>query len=191
MRNYVFFMVLLLLYYGSANGQEVKMYLSKYNTVDSTYNTKQVEIYNYTIHNNDTSQIIIFFTEDDITKIPREKLIRKKFLRKYGDFSLSMLEWEANMDICQNSLIIPELFVKVLNPGETFYLYIYNNYETKLNPNYFNNHILTFKVSVLKNKKVGFPNFVENLNTYKYEYPFSYIVIDSEKIRDFINKWEK
>lgn len=60
MRNYVFFMMLLLLYYSSANGQEVKMYLSKYNTVDSTYNTKQVEIYNYTIHNNDTSQIIIF-----------------------------------------------------------------------------------------------------------------------------------
>lgn len=66
----------------------------------------------YIIQNQTEQNLVVFFIEENNDTLPNVKLLRRKLLRRYGDFSLSMIEWEANMYIENSTTVIPELFVK-------------------------------------------------------------------------------
>ena len=78
----------------------------------------------YSIQNSTSAKLLVFFIEENNDSLPPVQLLRRKLLRRYGDFSLSMLEWESNMIIEDSCAIIPELFVKCLLPKETFEIII-------------------------------------------------------------------
>lgn len=142
----------------------------------------------YTILNNNTSRIIIFFTEDENTSCPFLQLLKRKLCRHYKDFSLSMLVWEANMSI-EGYTLVPELFVKTLNQGESFDIIIELDSLQSESAVDLQKHLLICTEDDLS--KIHFPKFVYHLNAYKFEYSYPYILIHESSFRRFISKYQQ
>lgn len=51
------------------------------------------------VENKTKQNLVIFFIEEENDTLSDVRLLRRKLLRRYGDFSLSMIEWEGNMYI--------------------------------------------------------------------------------------------
>lgn len=88
-------------------------------------------------------QLMIFFIEEDNKSLPRIQLLRRKLLRRYGDLSLSFIEWEADMEIEKSYPVSPELFVKVLEPEWIFNIVIpFTSHEEKRTASQVAQHLL-------------------------------------------------
>ena len=98
------------------SSQEIVKSEINYCFMEMNGNSRSVQSCSYTIHNNNTTRMVLLFIEDDNTSRPHIELLKRKMLHRYGDFSLSMLEWEANMDVEHGCMVIPELFVKIIPP---------------------------------------------------------------------------
>ena len=186
MKLFISIIGLIFFFCNSVFGQEIKLTETRYCTQERDGALQFVQTTNYTIQNSDTSRIIIFFIEEENTSASQIELLKRKVLRKYNDFSLSMLEWEANMDIDDICHIVPELFVKCLEPGESFAFITYSSNEQEEVAKELPKHILICKDIDFSNLSIGLPNFVKCLKDYKFEYPYSYIVLDENPIKKLV-----
>ena len=143
----------------------------------------------YSIKNNTPSKLLIFFIEENNDSLTPVQLLRRKLLRRYGDFSLSMLEWESNMVIEDSCAIIPGLFVKCLLPKETFEIIMLFNASDREKTNVdITKHLLICEERVFSDSLIGMPNFVKNLSLYRVGYLYPYVVMNSSIFQAFINK---
>ena len=143
----------------------------------------------YSIQNNTSAKLLIFFIEENNESLTPVQLLRRKLLRRYGDFSLSMLEWESNMVIEDSCAIIPELFVKCLLPKETFEIIMLFNSSDRDKTNVdITKHLLICEERVFSDSLIGMPNFVKNLSLYRVGYLYPYVVMNSSIFQAFINK---
>ena len=143
----------------------------------------------YYIQNNTSAKLLVFFIEENNDSLPPVQLLRRKLLRRYGDFSLSMLEWESNMIIEDSCAIIPELFVKCLLPKETFEIIMLFNSSDREKTNVdITKHLLICEERVFSDSLIGMPNFVKNLSLYRVGYLYPYVVMNSSIFQAFINK---
>lgn len=140
----------------------------------------------YLIYNNNVFNVVIFLTEDDVMEEDRAKLLKRKVLHPYGDFRLSMLEWEANLQIHDTCSFIPELFVKVLRSQETFEIIVYSESPQCDQMINLTEHILVCSEEDLLN--VDLPNFIWYLYHYNFNYKFSYVIINEIVIRKFLKR---
>lgn len=184
MRRYCFLLILLQLHILTVWGQTITKSKAKYHILERNETVTCEFSYRYSIENDDSSCIIILFTEDNNNIEPLQNLLKRKMLRKYGDFSLSMLAWEGNMHIEDNCTIVPELFVKVLEYGESFDIYVSS--PDSISSQLIANHLLICKEEELD--KIGLFDFIYYLGEYKFDYPFPYLVINAKLIESFISK---
>ncbi len=146
----------------------------------------------YSIQNSTSAKLLVFFIEENNDSLPPVQLLRRKLLRRYGDFSLSMLEWESNMIIEDSCAIIPELFVKCLLPKETFEIIIPFNSSDRENTNVdITKHLLVCDEHMFSDPLIGMPNFVKNLSLFRVDYPYPYVVMNSSIFLTFIYKQAK
>lgn len=135
----------------------------------------------YLIKNESADDIILFFTEDEVSEDSIIQQLKRKLLRPYGDFQLSMLEWEANLQIEDTCSFIPELFVKILNADEIFEIIVISDSEE---PGFdLCKHMLMCNESDLS--QIGLSNFIRHLDYYNFGYQYSYIVINESVLRIF------
>ena len=146
----------------------------------------------YSIQNNTSAKLLIFFIEENNDSLPPVQLLRRKLLRRYGDFSLSMLEWEPNMVIEDSCAIIPELFVKCLLPKETFEIIMLFNSSDREKTNVdITKHLLICDEHMFADSLIGMPNFVKNLSLFRVDYPYPYVAMNSSIFQAFIHKQVK
>lgn len=177
----------LLLYHGNAVFcQSIKTSEAINCVDDESGELRRFKTIRYSVKNDLPSRILMFFTEYDNTSLPQEVLLRRKVLRNYGDFHLAMLEWDDVVwdDGCA---VTPETFVKVLSQGETFDIIVYfSKLEDDVD---FSRHILICKEEDLADPKIGLPDFVQSMKRYKFDYPYSYILMDAGILHGFIQKY--
>ncbi len=137
----------------------------------------------YLIRNDCLNNILLLLAEEEISKDNIGPQLKRKMLHPYGDFQLSMLEWEANLIMVDTCSFVPELFVKVLNPNDSFEIIAFSNSHPETHIVDLSKHILICKESDLAS--IGFPKFVYYLNQYNFSYQYSYIVIDESVLRSY------
>jgi len=141
MKNVLILIIIIVFYNSSSFSQEVKITETRYNCLGDDGVHHPFHTYCYSIYNNDSSRIALFFVEDDNTTIPHMKLLERKLYRPYGDFSLSMFE----LDHCyvkDPTYYLPEFFVKILYPDESFSIYVYADTSQNEIPVDFSRHLL-------------------------------------------------
>ena len=106
MRNLIVIFIFSFLVCNTISSQEIVKSESNYCFMEMNGNSCNVQSCSYTIHNNDTTRMVLLFIEDDNTSRPHFELLKRKMIHRYGDFSLSMFEWEANMDIEHGCMVI-------------------------------------------------------------------------------------
>lgn len=125
--------------------------------------------------------------EESSDTLPCLKLLKRKLLRRYDDFSFSMIEWESNMSIRNNHIVTPELFVKILPPKRNFTITIpYFNCEDEDIVLEVIKHLLVCPESMFSSNVIEMPHFMENLQAYDFAYPDNSIVIHAKTLRSFI-----
>lgn len=167
--------------------QDIKSTKAQYCIQEKNGTLRNIHTCYYTIQNNDTSCIFLFFIEEENTSASPIDLLKRKLLRRYGDFSLSMLEWEANMYLDDMCYTVPELFVKRIEHGDSFDIITYSsNEQEEMITKGLLKHILICKETDFSNLRIGLSNFVNCLQEYRFEYPYSYIILDSCSIKKII-----
>lgn len=146
----------------------------------------------YSIQNSTSSKFFVFFIEENNDSLPPVQLLRRKLLRRYGDFSLSMLEWESNMVIEDSCAIIPELFVKCLPPKEIFEIIMLfdSSCGEKTNVD-ITKHLLICDEHMFSDSLIGMPNLVRNLSLFRVAYPYPYVIMNSSVFQTFIYRQAK
>lgn len=192
MRFYMFLLVIVLFCGNNINSQvkynlKTKIYLRGASSKSSPEGS-----FLYIIQNQTKQNLLIFFIEENNDTLSNVKLLRRKLLRRYGDFSLSMIEWEANMSINNSTTVIPELFVKILAPKEKFKIDVpFTNDKEKLFALKVPLHLLVCSETMLSNNFIEMPHFIENIQRYNFGYSDTKVVIPVSDFMSFILRHSK
>lgn len=187
--KHLFTLTFFFFYCLSVIGQTINESETKYISIlpDGSYGYFQAKKYN--INNNDSTLSILLFVEEENTTLSKIELVKRKLLRRYGDFRLSMLAWEPYMIIENGFNSVPELFVKLIRPGESFdIIFILKDYPKDTSFDILPEHLLFCKEKDLCDQSVGLNNFISAIEEYNFEFPYSFVIIDSESFLRFINK---
>ena len=187
--KHLFLITIILLYCFSLSGQTIIESETKYNSLlpDGTYSSFLAK--KYTVINNDSTLSLLFFVEEDNTTLSKINLIKRKLLRRYGDFRLSMLAWESSMIIENGVNSVPELFVKLISPGESFdIIFILTENTRDTCHGILPKHILLCKEKDLCDITVGLNNFASAIEEYNFGFPSSFVIIDSDSFSRFVRE---
>lgn len=178
------FLLIIALFCSNAVNAQVQYQIKTQKCVRGLYEgNSAVSSYQYSIRNKTRQNLLIFFVEEEKDTIPCVKLLKRKLLRRYGDFSLSWIEWE-DMVIEKSDNVRPELFVKVLAPKEKFKIIIpFADYEEEQLASKIAQHLLVCPESMFSDNQIGMPYFVENLQRYKFAYPGKSIVFSAGTLK--------
>lgn len=157
-------------------------------TVSRDYNiTDSGGAFCHIIENRTKQNLFIFFIEEENDTLSDVRLLRRKLLRRYGDFSLSMIEWEGNMYIEKSPTVTPELFVKILKPEEKFEVVVpfANDKEEQIASEVFR-HLLVCSEALFSCNLIGMPHYMENLQYYNMAYPHTKVVISTDMFKSFM-----
>lgn len=175
-------------YISTIYSQSITISPTIYNCLGDDNKYHPFHSYCYSINNNDTSYAAIFFIEEDNTALSHKTLLHKKLFRRYGDFYLAMFVTD-NVMFEDSVPCIPEYFVKVLSPGDTFNIYLYADIENDNLLEDFEKHILICKEDELES--IGLHNFMIRLQEDNITYPYSYIIMSVERFKHFITRYRK
>jgi len=187
--KHLFTLTFFFFYCLSVIGQTINESETKYISIlpDGSYGQFLAKKYN--VINNDSTLSILFFIEEENTTLSKIELVRRKLLRRYGDFRLSMLAWEPYMIIENGVNSVPELFVKLIRPGESFdIIFILKDYPIDTSFDILPGHLLLCKEKDLCDQSVGLNYFISAIEEYNFGFPYSFVIIDSESFSRFINK---
>lgn len=187
MKFYMFLLVIVLFCSNDINSQvKYNIKTKKYLRGVPSKNSPE-GLFLYIIQNQTEQNLVVFFIEENNDTLPNVKLLRRKLLRRYGDFSLSMIEWEANMDIENSTTVIPELFVKILTPKEKFKIDVpFANGKEKQFASKVPQHLLICSERVFSNSFIEMPHFIENIQRYNFGYSGTKVVIPVSNFMSFI-----
>lgn len=172
MKRLLFLLVIALLYCNGINSQSKNDIKKEIQISDISIERSSDGSYIYTIKNKTKHNILVFFTEENNDTLSTIKLLKRKLLRRYGDFSFKMIEWEANMKIENSGAFMPELFVKILSPKEKLRIVAsFTNDKEEQIALKVPKHLLVCSEKLFSKRYIGMPHFVENLRMYKFDYP--------------------
>lgn len=193
MKRLLFILVIALLYCNGINSQSKNDIKKEIQISDISIERSSDGSYIYTIKNKTKHNILVFFTEENNDTLSTIKLLKRKLLRRYGDFSFKMIEWEANMTIENSGAFMPELFVKILSPKEELRIVasFANDKEEQIALKV-PKHLLICSEKLFSKRYIGMPHFVENLRMYKFDYPGNEVWFTPyKKYTDKMTTWFK
>ena len=182
MKRLLFLLVIALLYCNGINSQSKNDIKKQIQISDISIERSSDGSYIYTIKNKTKHNILVFFTEENNDTLSTIKLLKRKLLRRYGDFSFKMIEWEANMTIEHSGAFMPELFVKILSPKEKLRIVAsFTNDKEEQIALKVPKHLLICSEKLFSKRYISMPHFVENLRMYKFDYPGNEVWLTSYK----------
>ena len=193
MKRLLFILVIALLYCNGINSLSKNDIKKEIQISDISIERSSDGSYIYTIKNKTKHNILVFFTEENNDTLSTIKLLKRKLLRRYGDFSFKMIEWEANMTIENSGAFMPELFVKILSPKEELRIVasFANDKEEQIALKV-PKHLLICSEKLFSKRYIGMPHFVENLRMYKFDYPGNEVWFTPyKKYTDKMTTWFK
>ena len=193
MKRLLFILVIALLYCNGINSLSKNDIKKEIQISDISIERSSDGSYIYTIKNKTKHNILVFFTEENNDTLSTIKLLKRKLLRRYGDFSFKMIEWEANMTIENSGAFMPELFVKILSPKEELRIVasFANDKEEQIALKV-PKHLLICSEKLFSKRYIGMPYFVENLRMYKFDYPGNEVWFTPyKKYTDKMTTWFK
>ena len=130
----------------------------------------------YKVKNVSSKTQVVMFTEDDVSSLPLNKLIKRKIHRKYGDFSISHFIWD-NIENHSEAPLVPECFIKILAPNESIDItLLLQNKDDRFVDSQFRNHILVCNIEDI-DKEDMFYGFKAAVVEHHLEYPCSSITM--------------
>lgn len=166
-------------------GQTIDISFTKFNVTGTSESRLQMRCH---VVNNDTLPMTILFSEDNLNCYDQRIGIIRKICRKYKDFSLSMLAWESDMIVDGDLATFPDLFVKILNPKDTFDIIVDSeeNSEDAIR-NCLLSHLLICDQSTLSAPNIGLSHFIECIQDYNFNYSYSFISINYTDFLKFVD----
>ena len=139
----------------------------------------------YKVKNESLNSLVVMFTEDDVSSLPLKMLIKRKILRKYGDFSISQFIWD-NIDSQVESPLVPDFFVKILAPSESIdIILLLQNEDDCVVQSLFKNHLLICNMENIDNRGM-FYGFKDAVDDHHLEYPTSSITMLWSRFYDWL-----
>ncbi len=145
----------------------------------------------YQVKNESSNSQVVMFTEDDVNSLPLDKLIFRKICQKIGDVSLSLFIWD-DVAVDYRTPHVPDLFVKILPPNESFdIIFLLQDEDDSVVDSLFRHHLLLCSLEDVE-KVTG--NFEDALKYHHLLYPASSIALlwsqfaDSMKFSEFKRK---
>ena len=117
MKKYLFIIFLSLS--SSLYGQDISLETQKYYVLANEMEPDSVCNLVYTVKNVSSTPQVVLLTEDDVNTMPLKTLIKRKLMRRYGDFSIAFFLWDGNVENHSAHVLVPEYFIKILSPDES------------------------------------------------------------------------
>ena len=114
MKKYLF--VILLSLSSSLYGQDISFETQKYYVLANEWESDSVCNLVYTVKNVSSTPQVVLLTEDDVNTMPLKTLIKRKLMRRYGDFSIAFFLWDGNVENHSAHVLVPEYFIKYCLP---------------------------------------------------------------------------
>lgn len=131
----------------------------------------------YQVRNVSSTSQVVMFTEDDVNSMPLKTLIKRKLIRRYGDFSISFFLWDGNVVNNSAYVNVPGYFIKILPPNESLSITLtLQNEDDCLVDSLFRNHILICNLEDIEGDE-RFCGFENAMNLYHLLYPYSSVTL--------------
>lgn len=187
MKKYL--LIILLSLSSSIYGQDISVETQKY-----CVSVKELEVDTlcnlvYTVKNGSSTPQVLLFTEDDVNSMPLKTLIKRKLMRRYGDFNIAFFMWDANITKDSSGYVqVPEIFIKILSPDESFNITLsFQNEDDHRVDSLFRKHLLICNLEDIEGDE-RFSRFKWAINTYHLEYPYSSITLLWDQFTHWLNK---
>lgn len=143
----------------------------------------------HVIENKSEQNLVVFFIEEENDTLPQVKLLRRKLLQRYGDFSFSVFVWDNVHFEDNKAILIPEFFVKILKPEEKFELVVpfANNDEEQI-ASEASLHLLICSETLFSSDEIGMPDFVRVVKDYGIDYVDTELFIPADSLKSFLSE---
>ena len=186
MKKYLF--VILLSLSSSIYGQDISMETQKYYVLANEGESDSVCNLVYTVKNVSSTPQVVLLTEDDVNTMPLKTLIKRKLMRRYGDFCIAFFIWEANVENDSPYVIAPECFIKILSPDESLNITLsLHNEDDSMADSLFRSHILICTLDDMESEDM-FYGFKDAMDYHHLLYPHSSITLSWSQITHWLEK---
>lgn len=158
-------------------GQDINVAIQKYYVLENYAVEDKRCCLVYQVRNVSATSQVVMFTEDDVNSMPLEKLIKRKLLRRYGDFYLAFFIWDPNTENDSEYVLVPEYFVKMIEPGESFCITLFlQNEDDHLVDSLFRRHLLICNLEDIEGSEM-FHGFKHAIDVFHLEFPYPSITL--------------
>ena len=189
MKKYLF--VILLSLSSSLFGQDISVETQKYYVLANEWESDSVCNLVYTVKNVSSTPQVVLLTEDDVNIMPLKALIKRKLIRRYGDFSIAFFLWDGNVENLSAHVLVPEYFIKILPPDESFNITLtLQNEDDHMVDSLFQSHVLICNLEDIESQEM-FQGFTDAMNYHHLVYPYSSITLSWNQIIHRLDKQDK
>ncbi len=186
MKKYLF--VFLLSLSSSLFGQDISVETQKYYVLANEWETDSVCNLVYTVKNDSSAPQVVLLTEDDVNSMPLKSLIKRKLMRRYGDFSIAFFLWDPNVENLSAHVLVPEYFIKILSPDESLNITLtLQNEDDRMVDSLFRSHVLISNLEDIEGNEL-FHGFKSYMNIHHLLYPYSSITLSWNQIVHWLDK---
>ena len=175
MKKYLLIILILLPF--SLYAQDISLERQKYYLSDNNMEIDTICNLVYQVRNVSSTSQVVMFTEDDVNSMPLKTLIKRKLIRRYGDFSISFFLWDGNVENNSKYVHVPEYFIKIMPPNESLNITLtLQNEDDCLVDSLFRNHILICNLEDIEGDE-RFCGFENVMNFHHLLYPYSSVTL--------------
>ena len=176
MKKYLLIILILLPF--SLYAQDISLERQKYYLLANETEVDSICNLVYQVRNVSSISQVVMFTEDDVNSMPLKTLIKRKLMRRYGDFNIAFFMWDANITKDSSGYVqVPEIFIKILSPDESFNITLtLQNEDDRLVDSLFRNHILICNLEDIEGDE-RFRGFENVMNFHHLLYPYSSVTL--------------
>ena len=175
MKKYLF--VILLSLSSSLYGQDISLETQKYYVLANEWETDSICNLVYTVKNVSSTPQVVLLTEDDVNTMPLKTLIKRKLMRRYGDFSIAFFLWDGNVENHSAHVLVPEYFIKILSPDESLNITLsLQNEDDCVADSLFRSHVLICNLEDMESEDM-FYGFKNAMDYHHLLYPYSSLTL--------------
>jgi hypothetical protein len=175
MKKYLFIIFLSLS--SSLYGQDISLETQKYYVLANEMEPDSVCNLVYTVKNVSSTPQVVLLTEDDVNTMPLKTLIKRKLMRRYGDFSIAFFLWDGNVENHSAHVLVPEYFIKILSPDESLNITLsLQNEDDCVADSLFRSHILICNLEDMESEDM-FYGFKNAMDYHHLLFPYSSLTL--------------
>lgn len=157
----------------------------KYYVINADNSIDTMRVVTKSIQNQDFEPLVLLFTEDDLKDMEAERSLRRKCFKRYGDVCIASWSYD-NVINMSDSFYFPELFVKIIRPGESFDLVIISkNTPAEIIKDFLSSHLL---VCTEKQIEKYINNFIYSLELHNVACKYDTLTVNWDSLLQMLPK---